>query len=33
LRDVAGAYTEVFLVGAVLQAVAAGIVVLGRRFS
>ena len=33
LRDVSGAYVEVFLAGAVLQAVAAGIVVLGRRIS
>ena len=33
LRDVTGAYVEVFLAGAALQAVAAGIVVLGRRFS
>jgi MFS family permease len=32
-RDVTGAYVEVFLAGAVLQAVAAGVVVLGRRFS
>ena len=33
LRDVTGAYVEVFLAGAALQAVAAGIVVLGRRIS
>jgi MFS family permease len=33
LRDVMGDYVEVFLAGAVLQAAAAGIVVLGRRFS
>jgi cyanate permease len=33
LRDVTGAYVEVFMAGAALQAVAAGIVVLGRRFS
>jgi len=31
LRDATGAYPEAFLAGAVLQAVAAGIVVLGRR--
>ena len=31
LRDVAGAYDEVFLAGAALQAVAAGIVIVGRR--
>jgi MFS family permease len=33
LRAVTGAYPEAFLTGAVLQAVAAGIVVAGRRFS
>jgi MFS family permease len=33
LRDVTGAYVGVFLAGAALQAVAAGVVVLGRRFS
>jgi MFS family permease len=33
LRDVTGAYIEVFLAGAALQAVAAGIVILGRRIS
>lgn len=33
LRDTIGAYSEVFLAGAVLQAVAAGIIVLGRRIS
>jgi MFS family permease len=33
LRDVTGTYVGVFLAGAVLQAVAAGIVVLGRRIS
>ena len=33
LRDVTGDYGEAFLAGAVLQAVAAGIVVAGRRFS
>jgi predicted MFS family arabinose efflux permease len=33
LRDATGTYVEVFLAGAALQAVAAGIVVLGRRIS
>jgi predicted MFS family arabinose efflux permease len=33
LRDVAGAYAEVFLAGAALQAIAAAMVILGRRFS
>jgi predicted MFS family arabinose efflux permease len=33
LREITGAYVEVFLAGAVLQGAAAGIVVLGRRFS
>ena len=33
LRDFSGAYVVVFLAGAALQAVAAGVVVLGRRFS
>jgi hypothetical protein len=33
LREVSGAYIEVFVAGAVLQGAAAGIVVLGRRFS
>ena len=33
LRDATGAYPEAFLAGAVLQAAAAGIIVLGRRFS
>jgi cyanate permease len=33
LRDATGAYPEAFLAGAMLQAVAAGIIVLGRRFS
>ena len=31
LHDATGAYPEAFLAGAVLQAVAAGIIVLGRR--
>ena len=33
LREINGAYGEVFLAGAALQAIAAGIVLLGRRFS
>lgn len=33
VRDVTGAYPKAFLAGAVLQAVAACIIVLGRRFS
>ncbi|HZX88401.1 MAG TPA: MFS transporter [Reyranella sp.] len=33
LREVTGAYIQVFVAGAVLQGAAAGIVVLGRRFS
>lgn len=33
VRDATGAYPDAFLAGAVLQAVAAGIIVLGRRFS
>ena len=33
LREVTGAYIEVFVAGAVLQGAAAGVVVLGRRFS
>jgi predicted MFS family arabinose efflux permease len=33
MRDMTGAYVEVFLAGAVLQTVAAGIVVAGRRVS
>jgi MFS family permease len=33
VRDVSGTYLEAFLAGAVLQVVAAGIIVLGRRFS
>jgi len=33
LREVTGAYIEVFVAGAVLQGAAAGIVARGRRFS
>ena len=33
MRHVNGAYVEAFMAGAVLQGGAAGIVVLGRRFS